>query len=56
VDIVCGNTVVARGRPDYGSEDINRIRGMRSDAAKSVLGSKMKYKDVVRSENLALLP
>ncbi len=56
VDIECSGTVVARGRPDYGSEDINRIRGMRSDAAKNILGSKMKYKDVVRSENIALLP
>ena len=56
VDIECAGTVIARGRPDYGSEDINRIRGMRSDAAKNILGSKMKYKDVVRSENIALLP
>lgn len=56
VDIVCGSTVVARGSPDYGSEDINRIRGMKSDEAKVVLGTKMKYKDIIRSENIALMP
>lgn len=56
VDIVCGNSVVARGKPDYGAEDINRIRGMRSEEARAVLGAGMKYKDVVRSENIALMP
>lgn len=56
VDIECGSIVVARGMPDYSSEDINRVRGMRSDVAKAVLGPKMKYKDVVRSENIALMP
>lgn len=56
VDIECGNTVVARGSPDYDSEDINRIRGMRSDAAARILGDKMKYDDVIRSENIALMP
>lgn len=56
VDIVCGTTVVARGSPDYGAEDINRIRGMRSDEAKAVLGAKMKHKDIISSENIALMP
>jgi len=56
VDIECAGVPVAKGCPDYGSEDINRIRGMRSDVAKTMLGAKMKYKDAVRSENIALLP
>ncbi len=56
VDIVCGTTVVARGSPDYSAEDINRIRGMRSDEAKGVLGAKMKHKDIISSENIALMP
>ena len=56
VDIECAGVPVAKGCPNYGSEDINRIRGMRSDVAKNVLGAKMKYKDAVRSENIALLP
>lgn len=56
VDIVCGTTVVARGSPDYGAEDINRIRGMRSDEAKAILGARMKHKDIISSENIALMP
>ncbi len=56
VDIECAGVPVAKGCPDYGSEEINRIRGMRSEVAKNVLGAKMKYKDAVRSENIALLP
>lgn len=56
VDIECAGTIIARGCPDYGSEDINRVRGMRSDVARNVLGPKMKYKDVIRSENIALMP
>ncbi|MCQ2079747.1 MAG: glutamate 5-kinase [archaeon] len=56
VDIECAGTIIARGCTDYGSEDINRVRGMRSDVAKTVLGAKMKYKDVIRSENIALMP
>lgn len=56
VDIICGENVIARGVTDYGSEEINRIRGMRSDAAKAVLNGVMPHKDVVRSENLAIFP
>jgi len=56
VDIECAGTLVAKGCPDYGSEDINRVRGMRSDVAKNVLGPKMKHKDIILSENIALMP
>ncbi len=56
VDIVCDGNVIARGISDYGSEDVNRIRGMRSENAKVALGGKMKHKDIVRSENIAVLP
>lgn len=56
VEIECAGTVIARGSVDYGSEDINRIRGMRSDVAKSVLGPKMKHNDIILSENIALMP
>lgn len=56
VDIVCGTAVVARGSPDYCAEDINRIRGMRSEDAKAVLGPRMKHKDIILSENIALMP
>ena len=56
VDVVCNGTVIARGIPDYGSEDINRIKRMRSSEAKKVLGDRMTHKDVIRSENLAIMP
>ncbi len=56
VDIVCGTAVIARGSPDYSAEEINRIRGMRSDEAKAILGTKMKHKDIISSENIALMP
>lgn len=56
VDIVCDGVVIARGICDYGSEDVNRVRGMRSDEAKIAMGGRMKRKDVVQSENIALLP
>jgi Glutamate 5-kinase len=56
VDVICGDSVIARGVADYGSEDIKKIRGMRSEDAKKALGGSMPHKDVVRSENLAILP
>ncbi len=54
VDIVCGDEKVAKGIPDYDSEEIHKIKGLRSDRIEEVLGHK-NYDDVVRSENIALL-
>lgn len=56
VDVVCDGVVIARGISDYGSEIVNRVRGMRSDEARAVLGGLMRHKEVVRSENIAILP
>ena len=56
VDIVCNGAVIARGIPDYSSEDINLIRGKRSSDVKEILGDRMTHKDVVRSENTVILP
>lgn len=56
VDIVCNGTVIARGIADYGSEDINAIRGKRSSDVARILGEKAKHKDVISSENIAILP
>jgi glutamate 5-kinase len=56
VDIVCGDKAIARALPDYGSEEINRVRGMKSAEAKRVLGAGMKHQDIVQSVNIALLP
>ena len=54
VDIECAGTLVAKGCPDYGSEDINRVSGMGSDVAKDGVGPEMKHKDIILSENIAL--
>ncbi len=54
VNIECFGKLIAKGIPDYDSEDIFRIRGIRSDRIESVLGHKS-YDDVIRSENLALM-
>jgi glutamate 5-kinase len=56
VDIVCGGAVIARGIPDYSSEEINLIKGKRSAAAQKLLGDRKKQKDVILSENVAVLP
>lgn len=56
VDIVCNGIVIARGISDYGSEDINIIRGKRSSDLVKTLGDRAKHKDVVSSENIAILP
>ena len=56
VDIECAGTLVAKGCPDYGSEDINIIRGKRSSDLVKTLGDRAKHKDVVSSENIAILP
>jgi len=56
VDIVCNGTVIARGISDLGSEEINMVKGMRSTEAKKLLGEKMARKDVILSENIAIMP
>ena len=54
VNIECSGKVIAKGIPDYESEDIFKIRGIRSDRIESILGHKS-YNDVIRSENLVIL-
>lgn len=54
VEIVCGDKVVAKGIPDYDSDEIFKIRGLRSDRIEEVLGHK-NYDDVIRNENIVLL-
>lgn len=56
VDIVCGGTVIARGVTDYSSEEINAVKGLRSNEAQKILGGRKPHKDVIRSENIAILP
>ena len=54
VDIQSSGKVIAKGIPDYDSEEIFKIRGVRSDRIESILGHKS-YNDVIRSENLVIL-
>lgn len=54
VDIVCNGKLVAKGIPDYSSEDAFKIRGLRSDRVIEVLGHKT-YDDVIRSDNIVLM-
>lgn len=56
VDIVCGGAVIARGITDYNSEEINLVKGKRSAEAQKILGDRMKHKDIILSENVAILP
>ncbi len=54
VNVECSGKVIAKGIPDYDSDDIFKIRGIRSDRIEAVLGHKS-YDDVIRSENLVLM-
>lgn len=54
VDIQSSGKVIAKGIPDYDSEEIFKIRGVCSDRIESILGHKS-YNDVIRSENLVIL-
>ena len=54
VEIVCNGKVIAKGIPDYSSEDIAKIKGLHSDKISEMLGHK-NYDNVVRSENMAHL-
>ncbi len=54
VDIVCNGELIAKGIPDYNSEETFKIRGLHSDRVMEVLGHKT-YDDVVRSENIVLI-
>lgn len=46
--------VFARGMSDYGSEEIQRIKGRRTDEIAGVLGAK-DYDDVIHRDNLVIL-
>ena len=56
VDIVCNGSVIARGVSDYSSEEINLVKGLRSADAQKILKDRNPRKDVIRSENIAILP
>ena len=54
VNITCGGSVIAKGIPDYNSDDICKIKGLHSDRMAEVLGHK-NYDNVIRSENIVFM-
>jgi len=55
VELVNGDRVFAKGITDYRSGELERVKGAHSDQVESILGYK-NYRNVIRHENLALLP
>jgi len=54
VGIECNGRTIAKGITDYSSDDIDKIKGLRSDRIEDALGHK-NYDNVIRSENIALM-
>jgi len=54
VDITCNGKLIAKGIPDYNSDDISKIKGTHSDKMQEILGHK-NYDNVMRSENIVLM-
>jgi glutamate 5-kinase len=44
---------IAKGLVNYSSEDINRIKGLRTDRIEQVLGNKP-YDEVIHRDNMAV--
>ena len=54
VNIICGDLTVAKGTPNYNSDEVERIKGLHSSRINEVLGKK-KQDDVIVSENLVII-
>ena len=54
VDIVCGDVKIAKGTPNYDSDEVEKIKGLHSSRIQEILGKK-KQSDVVLSENLVII-
>jgi len=54
VNITCNGKIIAKGIPDYSSDDVSKIKGLHSDRMSEVLGHK-NYDNVIRSENIVLM-
>ena len=54
VDIVRGNMTIAKGTPNYDSDEVEKIKGLHSSKIHEILGKK-KQNDVVLSENLVIM-
>ena len=54
IDVVCGDMMVAKGTPNYSSDEVEKIKGLHSSRIQEVLGKK-KQDDVIVSENLVIV-
>lgn len=54
VEVVCNGAVVAKGIPNYNSEDISKVKGLHSDNIAKVIGHRP-HADVILSENIVIL-
>lgn len=54
VEVVFDNEVIAKGIPNYNSEEISRMKGLHSDKIREAIGRKT-HADVMLSENIALM-
>ncbi|MCL1984579.1 MAG: glutamate 5-kinase [Methanomassiliicoccaceae archaeon] len=54
VNITFNGNTIAKGIPDYNSDDISKIKGLHSDKMFEVLGHK-NYDNVIRSENIVIM-
>lgn len=54
VDIVCDNVIIAKGRTNYSSDEVNKIMGHNSKEFKEVLGYCGKV-EVIHADNIALI-
>ena len=54
VDIVCGDVIIAKGTPNYNSDEVEKIKGLHSSKIQEILGKK-KQRDIVLSENIVII-
>ncbi|MCL2712649.1 MAG: glutamate 5-kinase, partial [Methanomassiliicoccaceae archaeon] len=54
VNITFNGKIIAKGIPDYNSDDISKVKGLHSDRMFEILGHK-NYDNVIRSENIVLM-
>jgi len=54
IDIKCGDIIIAKGTPNYNSDEVEKIKGLHSSRIQEILGRK-KQDDIIIGENLVIL-
>jgi len=54
VDIVCKDITIAKGTPNFSSDEVEKIKGLHSSKINEILG-KNKKNDVILSENIVII-